>query len=140
MRVSCCCTANWNSCGRMSVCAGEVTCQVLGASCCIWVILGIAFWMVWAVVFSRKEMVTMFCPATRCWRLSMGSSATSCPLLMMTTRLQSCWTSCMMCVLKMTVFSCPRSLMSCRISTSWLGSSPEVGSSRMSTSGLCSMA
>ena len=73
-------------------------------------------------------------------RLSGVSTATTRPLLMMTTRWQVWLTSGRMCVLRMTVWSPPSSLISCRVSMICFGSRPAVGSSRISTSGLCSSA
>ncbi len=79
-------------------------------------------------------------PRSREVRLSGVSTATTRPLLMMTTRWQVWLTSGRMCVLRMMVWSPASSLMSCRVSMICFGSSPAVGSSRISTSGLCRIA
>ena len=68
------------------------------------------------------------------------STATTRPLLMMTTRWQVCETSGRMCVLRTIVCEPPRSRMSWRVSMICFGSRPAVGSSRISTSGLWMMA
>ena len=75
-------------------------------------------------------------PRSRAVRLSGVSTATTLPLLMMTTRWQVCETSGRMWVLNTTVWLPPSSLISCRVSMICFGSRPAVGSSSTSTSGL----
>ena len=79
-------------------------------------------------------------PRSRAVRFAGVSTATTRPLLMMTTRSQVCDTSGRMCVLRTIVCVPASSLMSWRVSMICFGSSPAVGSSRMSTSGLCRIA
>ena len=75
-------------------------------------------------------------PCSRRVRFSGVSSATTRPLLMMTTRPQVIETSGRMWVERMTVWLPAKERMSSRVSMICFGSRPAVGSSRMSTSGL----
>ena len=68
------------------------------------------------------------------------STATTLPLLMITTRWQVCDTSGRMCVLSTIVWLPASPLMRSRVSMICFGSRPAVGSSRISTSGLCRIA
>ena len=83
---------------------------------------------------------TVAAPCIREVRLSGESTATTLPLLMMTTRWQVCATSGRMWVLSTMVCVPASSRISCRVSMICLGSRPAVGSSSTRTSGLWMMA